>query len=89
MPLYANQDFQDKTIPPMGEPMCKSIGSKEVNKQARNSNTQQKSSQSTFVPFIEKNCIDLDITTIEYDDTSTEHDELMNELEMVRKKVAK
>ena len=30
-PLYANQDFQDKTIPPMGDPMCKSIGSKEIN----------------------------------------------------------
>ncbi len=32
--LYANQDFQDKAIPPMGEPMCKSIGSKEVNQQS-------------------------------------------------------
>ena len=43
-PLYANQDFQDKTIPPMGEPMCKSISSKEINQQVRNSNIQQKSS---------------------------------------------
>ena len=85
--LYANQDFQDKTIPPMGEPMCKSISFKEMNQQVRNSNTQQKSSQSTFVPFIEKNIIDLDTTTIDSDDTTIEQEELMNEVKVLRKRV--
>ena len=36
-PPYANQDFEDKTILPMGEPMCQSVGSKEINQKARNS----------------------------------------------------
>ncbi len=68
--------------------MCNSIGSKEVNQKVGNSNTQQKSSQSTFVPFIEKKLIDLDTTTVDFDDTTIEHDELMSELEVLRKKVA-
>ena len=87
-PFYTNQDFQDKTIPPMGEPMCKSINSKEINQQVRNSFTQQKSSQSNFIPFINKNLIDLDTTTMDSDDTSIEQNELIDELEMLRKRVA-
>ena len=79
-PFYADQDFQDKTIPPMGEPMCKPINSKETSQQVRNSSTQHNSSQSNFVPFIEKNLIDLDNTPMDSNDTSIEKNELMDEL---------
>ena len=67
--------------------MCKSMGSKEINQKLRNSNIQQKISQSTFISFTEKNIIDLDTTTVDSDDKTIEHEELMNDVEMLRKRV--
>ena len=71
----------------MGEPMCKPISSKGNSQQVRNISTQQKSSQSNFIPFMEKNLIHLDTTTIDSIDTTIEQNELMHELEMLRKRV--
>ena len=73
MHLYANQEFQEKAILTMGEPMCKSIGSKEVNQQPRIRSAQQKSYQSTFVSFIKKILIDLNTTIVESNVTIIEH----------------
>ena len=55
----------------------------------RSNPTQHKNSQSNFIPFVEKNLLDLDIITIDSDDTSVGQNELMDELEVLRKEVAK
>ena len=69
-PLYVEQDFQDKGVSPMSEPMSKSMNLQGACKPVRSNSTQHKDSQSNFIPFVEKNLIDLDIITTDFDDTS-------------------
>ena len=69
-PFYVEQDFQDKVVSPTSEPMSKFMNSKGACKPIRSNITQHKDSKSNFIPFVEKNLIDLDIITTDSDDTS-------------------
>ena len=71
----------------MSELMSKSMNLKCSSQLVRSNYTQHKGSQSNFIPFFEKNLSDLDINTIDSDDTSVGQNELMDELEVLRKRV--
>ena len=88
-PFYLEQDFQDKVASPTSEPMSKSMNPKGTCKPVRSSPTQHKDSQSNFMPFVEKNLIDLDIIMTNSDDKNIGHNELIDELGVLRKEVSK
>ena len=81
-PFYVEQNFQDKVVSPTSEPMSKSMNAKGSCKLVRSNLTQHKDSQSNFIPFVEKNLIDLDIITIDSNDTSVVHNDIMDEIEV-------
>ena len=68
--------------------MFKPINPRGACKLVISNSTQHRDSQSDFISFAEKNLIDLDIITTDSDDTSVGQNELMDELEVLRKMVA-
>ena len=68
--------------------MSKPINPTGACKPVINNPTQHRVSQLDFISFVEKNLIDLDIITTYSDDTSVGQNELMDELEVLKKMVA-
>ena len=73
----------------MYDHMFKFEDSREVNQQSKASNFQSKKSQFGFIPFTERNLIDLDVSTTDFDSIFVDPDELMAKLEVLRKKKTK